>query len=231
MVRSSTLSIRARGPWALFTRPELKTERVSYPCITPSAARGLFEAIFWKPIFNWNIERIHILSPINYVSILRNEVKPKGKLPNIDKKIVTCKPIMVNKDSVRMQRNSVVLRNVDYIIDAFMVFEASRLRADENPVKYETMFKRRVSSGQCHHTPCLGCREFAANISPAHGAPPPIQETQNLGKMLWDIDYKSEPKRSILFDAKIVNGVIDVPVVIQSERIPEVLNRDITSAT
>lgn len=208
--RSPTLRLRARGPLACFTRPELKVERVSYPVITPSAARGLLEAVLWKPAIQWHIERIQVLREIRFTSFRRNEVNTRATAPpaRIVQSGGTVSPYFADDD--RAQRNTVALRDVDYIIEArfFLTAKAGPL---DNVKKFCEIFERRVEKGQHFHQPCLGCREFDAEILPAEGAPPPIEDSRDLGLMLWDVDYGSKPKKPIFFAARLERGILAVP--------------------
>ncbi|MFO7899927.1 MAG: type I-C CRISPR-associated protein Cas5c, partial [Planctomycetota bacterium] len=178
--RSPTLSLRARGPLACFTRPELKVERMSYPVMTPSAARGLIEAVIWKPAIQWQVERIKVLKEIKFISFRRNEVNSKASAP---------KAAIVNEggpapvyfaDDDRAQRNTVALRDVDYVVDAHFTM-TDRAGPDDNLYKFIDMFSRRVEKGQHFHQPYFGCREFAAEVLPADDAPEPIGDTRDLG--------------------------------------------------
>lgn len=208
--KSPTLSLRAKGWLACFTRPELKVERVSYPLMTPSAARGLFEAVLWKPAISWRIERIKVLNEIRFVSFRRNEVNSRAVKPSTT--------IIHNggeirhyfADEDRAQRNTVALFDVDYVIEGRFTMTDSA-GSDDNMNKFIDMFTRRVRKGQHFHQPYLGCREFPAQIMTADGAPLPIEDTRELGLMLWDMDYTSKGNRPIFFAARLENGVLEVP--------------------
>jgi len=201
--RSPTLSVRFRGPLACFTRPEFKTERVSYEVMTPSAARGALEAILWKPAIVWRIERIHVLKPIHFTAFMRNEVTRRMS-PDSD-------GILADED--RAQRNTVALTDVDYVVEAHFEFTPKKGEAD-NLGKFLDMFSRRVENGQCFHRPYLGCREFAADFSSAADAPPPHlgprQMDKELGLMLHDIEFGGE-NRPRFFHAKLEAGILHVP--------------------
>ena len=208
--RGPTLSLRARGPLACFTRPELKVERVSYPVMTPSAARGLIEAILWKPAMAWHIERIKILNPIEYTSFRRNELNTRAKTPTKDT-IENGGPApdqFIEDDHT--QRNTVALRDVDYVIDAYFTLTDQAGERD-NIYKFIDIFSRRVEKGQHFHQPYLGCREFVAEILQADDAPEPIDESRDLGIMLWDIDYSGDGNTPLFFNAALEDGVLDVP--------------------
>ncbi len=211
-VRSPVMRVRARGPVACFTQPELKAERVSYPVMTPSAARGLLEAVLWKPAIRWRIRRISVLAPIRFLSFRRNEVNRKAASPS--SALVTRggpPPVLCTDDaSVRAQRNTVALRDVDYVIEA--TFEMTdRAGPDDNVPKFVDMFSRRVSKGQHFHQPYFGCREFAAEVRPADDAPSPSPLTRDLGMMLWDIDFHPDGNRPVFFPARLDQGVLEVP--------------------
>lgn len=218
--------LEVSGPFACFTRPEMKVERVSYDVITPSAARGVFEAIFWKPAICWKVKQIEVLAPIRWTSVRRNEV---GSVASPRKQC-----IFIEDD--RQQRVGLFLRDVKYRLFAEFDFipperrsrvqnpvpdylvdneEAVELRKDETPAKYASMFERRASKGQCFHQPYLGCREFAAKfrlVDPQKEPATPIGETRDLGWMLYDLDYSdpADPK-PMFFRATMGNGVIAVP--------------------
>jgi CRISPR-associated protein Cas5d len=211
------LSLRIRGSLACFTRPELKAERFSYPVITPSAARGVLEAILWKPAIRWRVERIKVLAPIAFTSFRRNEVGSIASAP-VRATITAGGPhddFFV--EDRRQQRNTVALRDVDYVIEArFELTE--RAGPEDNRAKFVEMFRRRVEKGQHFHQPYFGCREFVAEVSPVdEKTPSPIDDSRDLGLMLWDIDFgfdgKGKPRnRPIFFAAKLENGVMEVPV-------------------
>ena len=196
------------GDMACFTRPELKVERVSYDVITPSAARAIFEAIFWKPAIHWQITKIEVPNPIKWTSVKRQ------------------------------QKNSLLLKDVHYRIWAKMEYRSVAKRKierdlfshepgkDENPMKYYQMFERRASKGQCFNQPYLGTREFSASfrlINPNEEAlTPPISEeqggTKDLGIMLYDMDFK-DPKNILpmFYRPQMKDGVIIVPPINSEE--------------
>lgn len=205
------------GDFACFTRPELKVERVSYDVITPSAARNIFQAIFWKPAFEWEITRIEVINPIKWISIRRNEVGAVGAGN------ANAKPIVATEK--RQQKNTLMLRDVRYRIYAKLVYippqkrkieKARKAGPDENPKKYQEMFERRASAGQFFTAPYLGTRECSAYFKlldeNAKGGDDLLKETRDLGLMLYDIDF-SNPKNlmPMFFMAKMENGIIDVP--------------------
>lgn len=168
------ISVVFKGEYALFSRPEFKVERVSYPMMTPSAARGSLEAIFWKPEFRYHITRIGVLSMGSQTVILRNELANRqGKTP-----------ILV--EDQRQQRSSLMLKNVSYIVEATLHL---RSHATDPVQKYLECFQRRLERGQCHHTPCLGTRECAADFSEVNSEQVDSRLNQNLGMMLFDIAF------------------------------------------
>ena len=210
--RSPTLSLRVRGTLACFTRPELKVERVSYPVMTPSAARGILEAVCWKPAITWHVERIKVLKEIRFTSFRRNEVNTKVSLPaaSVVKGGGQMKHYFADED--RAQRNTVALCDVDYVIDAHFAM-SHRSGPDDNVYKFIDMFSRRVDKGQHFHQPYLGCREFVADILPARAAFDPIDESRDLGLMLWDLDFSDpQKKRPLFFAAELRDGILEVPL-------------------
>jgi CRISPR-associated protein Cas5d len=208
--RSPTLRLQASGPLACFTRPELKVERVSYPVMTPSAARGLLEAVVWKPAICWHVERIHVLEPIRFVAFRRNEVSTKASAPAAAtvRDGGTVLPYFADDD--RAQRNTVALRDVSYVVDAHFTL-TGRAGPTDNVTKFVEIFERRLEKGQCFHQPYLGCRELAAEVEPVTDTPQPIAETRDLGLMLWDVEYSPGRNRPLFFEARLVDGVLDVP--------------------
>lgn len=205
------------GDYACFTRPELKVERMSYDVITPSAARNIFQAIFWKPAIEWEITRIEVINPIKWISIRRNEVGAVGS----GKK--DAKPISAT--GKRQQKNTLMLRDVRYRIYARMVYLPPSKRngkltrtpgADENPKKYQEMFERRAENGQYFTSPYLGTRECAAFfklIGPeAKNGSDLLNDSRDFGLMLYDMDYsESNTPTAMFYHAVMDNGVIDVP--------------------
>lgn len=201
------------GDYACFTRPEFKVERVSYEVITPSAARAIFEAIFWKPAIKWIITKIEVLNPITWTNIRRNEV---GALASKS-------PIYI--EDKRQQKNALILKNVRYRIWATMKYIPVEQRDNNNTTdgshesagKYLAMFERRASKGQYFHQPYLGCREFAANFRLIDyrnsTLTPPIQESKDMQYMLYDMDFEknNEKPAPIYFKAMMEHGVINVP--------------------
>ena len=209
MLDKEIVRMKVTGDFACFTRPDLKVERMSYPCMTPSAARGILEAILWKPEFQWVVRRILVLNPIKFTSIKRNEISKKGSRSVAHIEI----------ENNRVQRNSIVLRDVAYIIEASVFVDEERIKQSKdtnNPLtvkKYRTMFERRVSNGQCWHQPCLGTREFVADFSVPKENDVPLEITYPIGSMLYDMYYDDKGKATPLFfyDVAIVNGVLECP--------------------
>jgi len=205
----SQCEVRLWGDFACFTRPEMKVERVSYPLMTPSAARGALEAIFWKPEFRWRIEEICVLRPIRYFSILRNEVNSRASAEvarNWAEHGGTYDP---SED--RAQRHTLALRDVAYLVRAQVEL---RPKVVENPAKYRDQFRRRVADGRCFATPFLGCREFSASFGERVLGERPVDLSEDLGSMLIDIDYDPDPSgrgQPRFFRAQLEHGVLRVP--------------------
>jgi CRISPR-associated protein Cas5d len=208
------------GERACFTRPEMKVERVSYDVITPSAARGILEAIHWKPAIRWHVDRIHVLRPIRFQSLRRNEVgaKASASLAASTRKRGDTDGLGLAVDENRQQRAALVLTDVAYVIEAHFSM-TGKAGAEDTPAKHIAMFNRRAQQGQCFHRPCLGTREFAAEFAllgeddPLPVYDPPLTERErdrDLGWMLHDIDF-ARGNESRFFRAEMVDGAIDVP--------------------
>ena len=208
---SPLLMLRCRGPVAIFTRPEFKTERVSYPVMTPSAARGLLEAVVWKPAIRWRIHQIKVFSPITFTAFRRNEVNSRAATPLAALIERGGEPPVLFADEDRAQRNTVALRDVDYLIAARFDL-TDRAGPADNVAKFVDMFRRRVEKGQHFHQPYFGCRECVADVLPAAGADLPIDETRDLGLMLWDIVHEPTGPRAVFFEARLERGVLEVPL-------------------
>jgi CRISPR-associated protein Cas5d len=202
------------GDNACFTRPEMKVERVSYDVMTPSAARGILEAIHWKPAIRWIVETIHVLKPIRFQSSRRNEVAHKMPVGAVRRAMKACnlEGLALTVEDERQQRASTMLVNVAYVIAAR--FELTdQAGPDDNAGKHLDVFNRRARRGQTFHQPCLGTREFPARFSLLEVdtlRPQPIDETRDLGFMLWDIDHAGD-RASLFFRAKLENGIVTVP--------------------
>lgn len=202
-----TLDVHVWGDWACFTRPEMKVERVTYPVPTPSAARGILEAIFWKPEFTWRVQEIQVLNPINYQSVFRNEVKSKASKRSASSWEKQGGGYIAAKD--RTQRHTLALRDVDYIIRGRIELSP---HVDAHPAKYVAQFQRRVRKGQCFHRPYLGNREFAASFAEPTGDECPITRSMSIGRMLYDLDYESDGRGTpYFFSAQLEKGVLHVP--------------------
>lgn len=204
------LEVKVRGDWACFTRPELKVERVSYPMMTPTAAQGVLEAVFWKPEFRWVVREIAVLNPITYVGILRNEVNSRASERSArawDK--AGAGGFVASED--RAQRNTLALRDVAYIIRADIEIKPG---IDATAAKYRDQFRRRVERGQCFAQPYLGCREFSAYFEEPASNDVPLDITMGLGRMLLALDYandRSGDARPRFFDAQLERGVLRIP--------------------
>lgn len=203
------LSVKVWGEWACFTRPEMKVERVSYPVMTPSAARGVLEAIFWKPEFRWRVEAIWVLNPIRYMSILRNEINTRQS----ERSAVSWQQNGGGFDAAgdRAQRHTLGLRDVAYVIQAQVELLS---HADADIAKYRDQFRRRVAAGRCFATPYFGCREFSAHFAPLDGNERPIDLSDELGLMLHDLDYapdRSGRGKPRFFNARLERGILRVP--------------------
>jgi len=202
-----SLKVRVWGDLACFTRPEMKVERVSYPLPTPSAARGILEAIFWKPQFKWRVEEIWVLNPIQYFSILRNEVNSKASHRSASGWEKRGGGFIAPQD--RAQRHTLALRKVDYVIRAHMDLQSD---VDDHPAKYRDQFRRRVRSGRCFSRPYLGCREFAARFAEPTGDEQPIAWSEGIGRMLYDLDYGDDGRGTpYFFQAQLEKGILRVP--------------------
>jgi CRISPR-associated protein Cas5d len=210
-----TLRARARGPLACFTRPELKVERFSYPVMTPSAARGLLEAVLWKPAIQWRVNRIHVLNEIKFTAFRRNEVNSKAPTPSARTVTHGGPAPAFFADQDRAQRNTVALADVDYVIEASFVL-TDQARSGDNVNKFVEMFERRVAKGQHFHQPYFGCREFVAEVLPADNSPLAIAEDRHLGILLWDIAFAAKTNAAIFFNASLRQGVLEVPPDVES---------------
>ncbi len=203
------LEVRVWGDFACFTRPEMKVERVSYPVMTPSAARGVLEAIFWKPQITWRVEEIRILRPIRYFSILRNEVNSRASERSATAWSKSGGGFDASAD--RAQRHTLALRDVDYVIRAQVEVKPG---VDADIAKYRDQFRRRVRAGRCFSTPYLGCREFSACFAEPDGSEHPIAITDDIGSMLLDLDYATDQSARhvpCFFQAHLTQGILRVP--------------------
>lgn len=213
------IKLLIRGENACFTRPEMKVERVSYDVITPSAARGILEAIHWKPAICWVIDKIHVLEPIRFESIRRNEVASKISARNVTSAMKRGSTenlyILVDEGKERQQRAATILRNVGYIIEAHFVL-TDKAGEDDSEGKHLDMFTRRARKGQCFHHPYLGTREFPAEFTLLEkGALPESNlskkdRDKDFGWMLHDIDF-ADANTPYFFRAVMEDGVIKIP--------------------
>jgi CRISPR-associated protein Cas5d len=207
------IKLLVKGDYALFTRPELKVERVSYDVMTPSAARAIIEAIYWKPSIRWVVDSILILNPVKFDNLRRNEVSLKISERNVSSAMKDNSALYLYADdsSVRQQRASTLLRDVAYIIEAH--FEYVSYTDDENDGKHLEMFSRRLENGQCFYQPYLGTREFSCSFEPVKDEyTSKLQGERDLGIMLFDLDFSD--KRNplpLFFRAKLNNGLMTVP--------------------
>lgn len=233
MLDSRIVRVKVTGGFACFTRPDLKVERMTYPCMTPSAARGILDSILWKPEFQWYVRHIIVLNPIRFFTIKRNEIKTKQGLT----------PIII--EDKRAQRNSVVLRDVAYVIEASIY---QKEPSEQNkPEKYigrkgidadhDGIFIRRVKKGQCWRRPYLGTREFSAEFMEPHGEEKALNETIPIGSMLFDIFYneKGKPEPIFFHDVAVRNGILNCEVpendkMMQSSHIRPPVDSEISSA-
>ena len=209
------------GDYALLTRPEMKVERVSYDVMTPSAARGILESIFWHPGLKYRIDRIYICSPIRFTNLRRNEVKAtvsarsaRTVMERGTGDLYLCTPENIQ------QRASMLLRDVHYVIEAHFDM-TDRAAPRDNPGKFQDIIKRRVRKGQFYHQPYFGCREFPVNFKLCEqipDCPESLKGERDLGWMLWDMDYTDpENIQPMFFRAVLRDGVLDVPTLESGE--------------
>lgn len=209
-----SVKIKVWGPYALFSRPEMKVERCSYDVLTPSAARGLLEAIYWHPGLRWCIDKIQVVKPIRFTSVRRNEVKSKVSASNaLQVYNGVDKPLYINTKEDIVQRASILLCDVEYVIEAH--FEMTeKANATDNPGKFQDIIKRRLKRGECYHMPYFGCREFPANFALCEEEISSYYENEpekDLGFMLYDMDY-TDPNniQPMFFRAVMKHGTIDL---------------------
>lgn len=209
------------GDYACFTRPEMKAERVSYDVMTPSAARGLLEAVYWHPGLRYIIDRIHVCAPIRTMNLRRNEVKSTVSASTARTVMTRGKgALYIAASEDIQQRASLLLRDVRYVIDAHFDM-TDKATPEDNPGKFQDILKRRIQQGQFYHQPCFGCREFPAQFKRCEALPPCPEELKgkrDLGYMLWDMDY-SDPENITprFFRATLVDGVLNVPTLESGE--------------
>lgn len=209
------VKVKVWGDYALFARPEMKVERCSYEVMTPSAARGILEAIYWHPGMRWKIDKIHVKNPIRFTSVRRNEVKSKISANNVLRVYNgTKKPLYICSKEEIVQRASLILCDVSYVIEAH--FEMTeRANETDNPGKFKDIIMRRLRRGECYHMPYFGCREFPAHfclceeeeIQTAYSEVP----EKDLGFMLFDMDYSDKANiQPMFFRAVMKNGVLNL---------------------
>ncbi|GAA0720624.1 type I-C CRISPR-associated protein Cas5c [Dokdonella soli] len=211
--------IEVSGPYACFTRPEMKVERVSYDAITPSAARAIFEAILWKPAIRWQVSRIEVCEPIRWISVRRNEVSAVVPMGTVKSVMNSGGTLALNIEDNRQQRAGLFLRDVRYRLHGR--FEMTDKAGEgDTPAKFAAMFERRTVQGQCFNQPYLGTREFSCrfrllDVKAEPFVPPPeLAGERDLGWMLYDLDFGKPPyadPKPLFFRAKLRRGVIAVP--------------------
>jgi len=209
------ITIRVKGDYALFTRPEMKVERVSYDIITPSAARGVIEAVYWKPAIRWIIDRIHVLNEIEFTNIRRNEVSVKVPVAEVKKRMKgDSNPFFLSSTENRQQRAALVLTNVDYVIEAHFKLVPEKIGLEDTVEKHYNIALRRLRNGQYFQPPCLGTREFPAQVEIIENSTIPksaLKGFRDLGWMLFDLDFTDS--QNILpkfFKAEMHDGIIDL---------------------
>lgn len=206
-----SIKMEVWGEYACFTRPEMKVERVSYDVPTPSAARGMVESVYYHPGLKWHVDKIYVCKPIRFTNILRNEVASKISASNVLTEVNGKKRSYIDRNADIQQRATTMLRNVHYVIEAH--FEMTdKANPSDNPGKFQDIVKRRLRSGQAYMQPYLGCRECTAHFRLWEGGDiPTIDETRDLGYMIFDMDYSDlENIQPMFFRAQMVHGVIDL---------------------
>ncbi len=209
------ISLEVWGEFACFSRPEMKVERVSYDMMTPSAARGLLEAIYWHPGLRYVIDRIQVCAPIRTMNLRRNEVEAtiSARTARTVMERGRGELYLATPEKIQ-QRAALLLRDVRYVIDAHFNI-TDKAAPGDNPGKFQDILKRRISRGQFYPQPCFGCREFPAQFKQCAERPPCPEELRgerDLGYMLWDMDY-SDPENiaPLFFRARLVDGMLTVP--------------------
>ena len=207
------VKVKVWGEYALFSRPEMKVERCSYDVITPSAARGIFEAIYWHPGMKWAIDKIYVQKPVQFTSIRRNEVKSKISSNNVLPVYNGAdKPLYISTKSDIVQRASLLLRDVSYVIEAHFEMTEKAVESD-NPGKFKDIIMRRLRRGECYHTPYFGCREFPANfcLCEDEKIETAYSGEKDLGFMLYDMDFSDlDNIQPMFFRALMKDGVINL---------------------
>lgn len=205
-----SIKIEVWGDYACFSRPEMKTERVSYDVMTPSAARGLIESIYWHPGLRYCIDRIHVLEPIRFTNIRRNEVKSTLLASKALSAARSGETLALIPSQDIQQRAALILQDVHYVIEAHFDM-TDKAAPGDNPGKFQDILRRRLQRGQAYSQPYFGCREFAAHFQEWPGGDvPAIDVTQDLGFMLYDMDYRDMQNiQAQFFRAKLEHGVLD----------------------
>lgn len=203
------------GEYALFTRPEMKTERVSYDVMTPSAARGILEAIYWHPGLMYHIDKIYVCSPIQFTNIRRNEVKSVVNARAAKTAMEKGKgELWIATSEDIQQRAAMILKSVHYVIEAHFDM-TDKASSNDNPGKFQDILKRRIIKGQFYHQPYFGCREFPVNFKLCEEIPQcpvSLRGEINLGYMLYDMDYSNKENiRPLFYRAVMKDGVIEIP--------------------
>ncbi|MCM1161420.1 MAG: type I-C CRISPR-associated protein Cas5c [Roseburia sp.] len=206
------IKVEVWGDYAAFNRPELKIERVSYEVMTPSAARGILDAIYFHPGLCWIIDRIYVCNPIKMTNIRRNEVKSKVNAKSVKSVMQGSKKdlYLCSTDDIQ-QRAALVLQDVRYIIEAH--FEMTdKANETDNPGKFQDIMKRRLKKGQCFHTPYLGVREFPAKFAlyEEKEVKTALTGEKDLGYMLFDLNYQKESIEPMFFHAILKDGVLNL---------------------
>lgn len=214
------IKVRVWGDYACFTRPEMKVERVSYDMLTHSAARGIIEAIYWKPAIKWTIDKIHVINPIKFTNIRRNEVSEVAKMGSIKKAMEKGEAYQIIATDNRHQRAALILRNVEYVIEAHFDLNPDKVGPSDTVEKHYNIVMRRLKNGQFFYQPTLGTREFAASFEliaeddqiPKSKIPGEV----DLGYMLYDMNFSVDKKNSkqtvnpSFFRAKLKDGILDL---------------------
>lgn len=207
------VKVKVWGEYALFSRPEMKVERCSYDVITPSAARGILEAIYWHPGMKWVIDKIYVQKPVQFTSIRRNEVKSKISSNNVLPVYNGAdKPLYISTKSDIVQRASLLLRDVSYVIEAHFEMTEKAVESD-NPGKFKDIIMRRLKRGECYHTPYFGCREFPANfcLCEDEKIETAYSGEKDFGFMLYDMDFSDlDNIQPMFFRALMKDGVINL---------------------
>ncbi|MDK2961925.1 MAG: type I-C CRISPR-associated protein Cas5c [Eubacteriaceae bacterium] len=223
------IKVRVWGDYACFTRPEMKVERVSYDMLTPSAARGIIEAIYWKPAIKWTIDKIHVINPIKFTNIRRNEVSEVAKLSSIKKAMDKGESYQIIATDNRHQRAALILRNVEYVIEAHFDLNLDKAGESDTVEKHYNIVMRRLKNGQFFYQPTLGTREFAASFElieqEADIPKSNISGELDLGYMLYDLNFSVDKKKTkqtvnpSFFRAKLKDGILDLQNVRNEVRI------------